>query len=47
MLQTLSHLVKKDQNGKEIDFNNIYEKFIKPSIIAADLSVLNANVFMN
>ncbi len=34
---------KKDQNGNEIDFDKVYEKFIKPSIVAADLEPIRAD----
>lgn len=34
---------KKDENAKEIDFDKIYEEFIKPSIIEADLEPIRAD----
>lgn len=34
---------KKDKNGNEIDFNKIYEEFIKPSIVAASLEPIRAD----
>ncbi len=34
---------KKDQNGLEIDFDNIYNEFIKPSIEAANLEPIRAD----